>query len=361
MSEIERVHARQILDSRGNPTVEVEVGLRSGASGRAAVPSGASTGEFEATELRDGGGRGPARACRGRWRTWRRDSDRRGGHGRGRPAGARSRPDRARRHAQQVAPGRQRDPGRVAGGCSRPGGRGGTAAVALPRRAGRMCTAGADDERAQRRRPRRQRRRLPGVHGRPVRRAHVLRVPAHGRRSVPRAETHPARARAVHGHGGRGRIRARPGLQRGGAEDAGGGHRGRRLPAGRRCGDCARPRHQRAVPRRRVRARARGPHAERGRAERLLGRARRALPDRVPRGRHGRGGLGRLAHAHRALGRGPATGRRRPVRDQHRAAPSRHRHARGQLHPHQGQPDRHAHGDARRRSPWRATRATRRS
>ncbi|HWC25165.1 MAG TPA: phosphopyruvate hydratase [Solirubrobacteraceae bacterium] len=55
MSRIERVHARQILDSRGNPTVEVDVALSSGASGRAAVPSGASTGEFEATELRDGG------------------------------------------------------------------------------------------------------------------------------------------------------------------------------------------------------------------------------------------------------------------------------------------------------------------
>src|SRR3712207_3548115 len=55
MSEIEAVHARQILDSRGNPTVEVEIRLRSGAQGRAAVPSGASTGEFEVTELRDGG------------------------------------------------------------------------------------------------------------------------------------------------------------------------------------------------------------------------------------------------------------------------------------------------------------------
>jgi len=55
MSQIERIHARQILDSRGNPTVEVEVTLNSGAQGRAAVPSGASTGEFEATELRDGG------------------------------------------------------------------------------------------------------------------------------------------------------------------------------------------------------------------------------------------------------------------------------------------------------------------
>jgi len=66
VSEIERVHARQILDSRGNPTVEVEVGLRSGAHGHAAVPSGASTGAFEATELRDGGeawgGKGVTRA-----------------------------------------------------------------------------------------------------------------------------------------------------------------------------------------------------------------------------------------------------------------------------------------------------------
>jgi enolase len=55
MPTIERIHARQILDSRGNPTVEVEVELDTGATGRAAVPSGASTGEFEATELRDGG------------------------------------------------------------------------------------------------------------------------------------------------------------------------------------------------------------------------------------------------------------------------------------------------------------------
>jgi enolase len=55
MSQIEHVHARQILDSRGNPTVEVELSVRSGAWGRAAVPSGASTGEFEAVELRDGG------------------------------------------------------------------------------------------------------------------------------------------------------------------------------------------------------------------------------------------------------------------------------------------------------------------
>jgi enolase len=67
MSQIEHLHARQILDSRGNPTVEVELSVRSGAWGRAAVPSGASTGEFEATELRDGGsewlGKGVSRAA----------------------------------------------------------------------------------------------------------------------------------------------------------------------------------------------------------------------------------------------------------------------------------------------------------
>ncbi|HSP71014.1 MAG TPA: phosphopyruvate hydratase, partial [Gaiellaceae bacterium] len=56
MTAIAQVTARQILDSRGNPTVEVDVRLESGALGRAAVPSGASTGEHEAVELRDGGG-----------------------------------------------------------------------------------------------------------------------------------------------------------------------------------------------------------------------------------------------------------------------------------------------------------------
>src|SRR2546423_969584 len=66
MSEITQVHARQVIDSRGNPTVEVDVRLASAASGRAIVPSGASTGEFEAVELRDGGdafgGKGVLRA-----------------------------------------------------------------------------------------------------------------------------------------------------------------------------------------------------------------------------------------------------------------------------------------------------------
>ena len=67
MSTITQVRGRQILDSRGNPTVEVEVTLDSGIIGRAAVPSGASTGAHEAVELRDGddatyGGKGVLRA-----------------------------------------------------------------------------------------------------------------------------------------------------------------------------------------------------------------------------------------------------------------------------------------------------------
>ena len=55
MAKIKSVHARQILDSRGNPTVEADVVLEDGSFGRAAVPSGASTGSGEALELRDGG------------------------------------------------------------------------------------------------------------------------------------------------------------------------------------------------------------------------------------------------------------------------------------------------------------------
>jgi enolase len=66
VSLIEQVTGREVLDSRGNPTVEVEIALDSGAVGRAIVPSGASTGSFEAAELRDGdaryGGKGVTQA-----------------------------------------------------------------------------------------------------------------------------------------------------------------------------------------------------------------------------------------------------------------------------------------------------------
>ena len=92
---ITAVHAREILDSRGNPTVEVDVELDGGASGRAAVPSGASTGIFEAVELRDGdsaryGGKGVPQ--RGRQRRTGDRARQLGGLDAARPA----RPRRAR-------------------------------------------------------------------------------------------------------------------------------------------------------------------------------------------------------------------------------------------------------------------------
>ena len=142
MSQIETVHARQILDSRGNPTVEVELALRSGAHGRAAVPSGASTGEFEATELRDGGdawlGKGVTQAVAN---VNGEIAEAVAGLDALDQAGARPRADRTRRHAEQVAARRQRDPRRVARRRARGRGGGGPAAVALPRRRGgaRSC------------------------------------------------------------------------------------------------------------------------------------------------------------------------------------------------------------------------------
>ena len=210
MSAIERVHARQILDSRGNPTVEVELALRSGATGRAAVPSGASTGEFEATELRDGGseylGKGVTQAV---GNVNGEIAEAIAGARRRRPGRAGRQADRARRHAEQVAPGRQRDPRRVAGRRARGRRGGGPAAVALPRRRGRARPAGADDERPQRRRARRQHGRLPGVHDRAGRRDVVQRGPALRRRGLPRAEEDAARPQARHDGRRRGRLRAR--------------------------------------------------------------------------------------------------------------------------------------------------------
>ena len=135
----------------------------------------------------------------------------------------------ARRHAQQGPPGRQRHPRRLAGRGQGRGRRRGPAAVAPPRRRGRARAAGADDERAQRRRPRRQQGRLPGVHGRARGRARrfseALRMGA---------EVFHALKKSLHERGlahrgrRRGRLRARLRLQRGGAAGADRGHRGGR-------------------------------------------------------------------------------------------------------------------------------------
>ena len=132
------VRGRQVLDSRGNPTVEVEVRLESGALGRAIVPSGASTGVHEAVELRDGGaewgGKGVAQAVanvNGELAEPRSRPRRR------RPGGPRPRDDRARRHAEQGPARRERDPRRLARcgeGGRRRGGRAALRATSAARR-----------------------------------------------------------------------------------------------------------------------------------------------------------------------------------------------------------------------------------
>ena len=142
MSAIKRLHGRQILDSRGNPTVEVDVELASGAFGRAAVPSGASTGVHEAVELRDGGsewgGKGVTKAVANV--NGEIAGELTGLDGLDQ-AGARPEADRARRHAEQGTPRRERDPRRLArgreGGCGRVAGSRSTATSAARTR--RRC------------------------------------------------------------------------------------------------------------------------------------------------------------------------------------------------------------------------------
>ena len=136
MTAIIDIVAREILDSRGNPTVEVDVTLEDGSMGRAAVPSGASTGAHEAVELRDGdksryGGKGVTKAVE----AVNRDIfDAHLGLRRRGPGQDRRDDDRARRHAEQIQARRQRHPRRFA---RRRQGRGrdlGPAALSLCRR-----------------------------------------------------------------------------------------------------------------------------------------------------------------------------------------------------------------------------------
>ena len=168
MTEIVEVRGREILDSRGNPTVEADVVLADGSFGRAAVPSGASTGEKEAVELRDGdktryGGKG---VSQGREQYQRRDPQ--GGHRSGRlgSAGRRCGYDCARWHAQQSEARGERDSRSLHGGGARGGER--ASAAALPVSGRRQClpAAGPVHERAQWRQARRQYGRFPGIHDR---------------------------------------------------------------------------------------------------------------------------------------------------------------------------------------------------
>ncbi len=188
MASIEAVGAREILDSRGNPTVEVEVALDDGTIARAAVPSGASTGAFEAVERRDGDkgrylGKGVEDAVTA-------VIDQIGpellGFDADRPAARRPGDARPRRHRQQ---GRRSAPTRSSASrwrSPRPPRTRRPAAVPLRRRPERAHPAGADDEHPQRWCARRRRRRHPGVHGRADRCGDLPGGAALGRRGLPR-------------------------------------------------------------------------------------------------------------------------------------------------------------------------------
>ena len=195
--KITRVHGREILDSRGNPTVEVDVALDNGILGRAAVPSGASTGEREALELRDGDkkrylGKGVQKAV---------------GHVNGEIAAAIVGQETEQRALDDAmialdgTPTKSRLGANAILGVSmaararrRAGGRSAALRPHRPARRHRsraLHAAGADDEHPQRRRARRQQRRHPGVHGHAARPAVVPRGAA-GR--APRSSTRCARS-----------------------------------------------------------------------------------------------------------------------------------------------------------------------
>ena len=353
MSQIVRVHARQILDSRGQPTVEVEVGLSSGAVGQAAVPSGASTGAHEALELRDGdpsafGGRG---VLRERWPTSRTSSPgssraaTRGGAGPHRPDH-----DRARRHAQQGAPPGPSTPSWAA----RP-----AVAAAAAADAGLPLYRYIGSARASRM---------------PVPLMNILNGSARADSSVDLQEfmVAPVGARNLADAVRVGAevyaslksvLRAR-GLATGVGDEGGFAPdlesneaalqvimeaiNGRLRARGR--GPGARPGDHRALPRRRLPPRAEGRTLD---AAGMVDywEAGGPLPDRLDRGRHGRGGLGRLGRADRAP-RGPRpAGGRRPVRHQRRAPAARHRDWGGERAAGEAQADRHPLGDPGRDGP----------
>ncbi len=323
MSGIERVHGRQIVDSRGNPTVEVDVVLKSGAAGRAAVPSGASTGEFEAVELRDGGeawgGKGVTKAVanvNGELAEAVRGLD---------PADQEAldramidldgTPNKGRLGANAILGVSLAAAKAAAAEVGQPLWRylGGEAAHVLPVPMMNVLNGGAHaDNKVD----------FQEFMVVPVRRGQLLRRPPDGRGGLPRAQADAPRPWALHGGRRRGRVRARPRLERGGAPGADRGHRGRGLPARRRHRHRARPRDERDLRERQLQPRARGPHAQLSGPRRLLERHLLPLSGHLDRGRPRRGGLGRLAAAHRAARRSRPARRRRPVRDQHRASSS---------------------------------------
>ncbi len=329
MSFISDMHAREILDSRGNPTVEVEIALDDGSWGRAAVPSGASTGAFEAVELRDGevkryGGKGVLTAVRnvndviapelaGMDATDQRAVD-------ALLLELDGTPNKARLGANAIL--------------------GVSLATA---RAAAMSTeltlysyiGGAN------------------AHVLPVPMMNILNGGAHADNNVDLQEfmvmpvgastfAEGLRMCSEIYHALKGVLKERKlgsgvGDEGGFAPDLGSNAEALDVisaavgKAGYSLGDQivyrAGPGHHRDLRRgsQGLHAQGRGPRARRRRHGGLLEGPRGPLPHRLPRGRHGRGGLGRLEAAHRRAGRPGAAGGRRPVRHEHRAPRARYR------------------------------------
>ena len=309
MTAIVDIIGREILDSRGNPTVEVDVVLEDGSLGRAAVPSGASTGAHEAIELRDGDkkrylGKGVLKAV-----------DAVNGEIFDALSGMDARDQRRIDDALMKLDGTP-NKGRLGAnailGVSLAVAKAAAETSALPLYrylGGRQCApaAGADDEHHQRRGARRQPHRHPGVHDHAGRRGDLRGRRAHGRGDLPHPAQGPQGRRPHHQRRRRGRLRAQPQVGRGGARLHHEVDRGGRLQAGRGRGAGARLRGHRVLQGRQVRARRRGQVARRRRHGQVPGQPGRALSHRLDRGRHVRGRLAGLEGADRGAGRANAS------------------------------------------------------
>ena len=328
MSAIVDVIAREILDSRGNPTIEADVVLESGVSGRAAVPSGASTGSKEAIELRDGDaaryfGKGVLKAVEnvnteiceailGLDATEQAFIDKTmieldGTDNKSRLG--------ANAHPRRLVRGRQGRGRRVV-----------AAALPLSRRRGRDAAAGAADERDQRRRARQQQDRPAGVHARAARRAVVSRGAALRRRGLPHAEEDHRREGHADDGRRRRRLRARPAVERGGAASSWSRRSTRRAT-------CPAPTSRWRSTARRASSIEDGVYNARvgGREAHALADGRpardlvRQVPDHQHRGRHVRARLGRLEAPDRPARQEGAARRRRRLRHQHEDPEAGHR------------------------------------
>ena len=316
MGAITDILAREILDSRGNPTVEVDVVLESGAEGRAAVPSGASTGTHEAVERRDGGQRFGGKGVRDAVRAVNEEIF---------PAlsGMES-AEQARIDATLNALDGTENKSRL----------GANAILGVSLAAARASAAELDQSLF---------RYVGGVDARllPVPMLNVLNGGAHADNAIDVqefmvmpvaagsiAEAIRVGAEIFHGLGKRlsdaghchqrrrrGRLRAGAGEHRRRPRPPDEGHRGGGLSARRGCLSRARYGGKRALPGGRLPARRRGSHPGCRRHDRLLRGPGGALPYRLDRGRPRRGRLGRLGRAHgRRLVRARPAGRRRPLR-----------------------------------------------